>query len=756
MASSSSKPHHYGTQDGSLCRVCSEFTFDTLERGFELPLPKDLIAPGRDCRLCRFIISEWPRTIRALAQAPSTRLPRLILFLMSGEPDRSFSQDPHEKRLRALSVTNQISGLALVTDYNLREHKFNETGYNILGELAASGGDGDFIIAPNVTDITRRPILAADSEINFERAKDWLNACISQHPQCRKVYDAASRPLLPRRVISVGLEDTDTPRLLVCHGKAGRYMALSYCWGDASENPLVTTRSNIEDMQQAIPLASLPKTIQDAIKVTRRLGVEYLWVDSICILQDDSDDFQCESANMGKIYQHALLTIAATSARSSNEGLFKERYTDLEIRSNQTHFVRLPSRPSGENFGDIFLQTHGYPDHHILRPFDAELSNCEWSKRGWVVQERLLSRRILHYASEQLFWECQEGVFAESSDGALPESSLVHSKRSMFNRIVRETTFAAQATAPNHQLQTLRASAYLALDKISDAVGMARWSVEEARHRFWERVVQTYNVCNLTYERDKLPAILGLAQEIEVFTRQTYFGGVWLEDIARGLYWYGSDGNERLKKVEAAGAPSWSWTSWKGPLRMATYLAEYDTGRPRIAEDMLRRVQGNISHLHDPLKLYAHFWKAEIQDPSLPQQSSPRDQQWIVEDWWTPPSFVEDLYSSFPDWNCCELRGEALETSSSGVYGLVSFDSPDFCHYAGKTLICIILNTVRIKNLQSGISGYGYYQLVVGESMNIPGAYERLGVGISISVASDRIAHGWLGRKAPDTIIALV
>lgn len=306
-------------------------------------------------------------------------------------------------------------------------------------------------------------------------------------------------------------------------------------------------------MQQAIPLASLPKTIQDAIKVTRRLGAEYLWVDSICILQDDSDDFQRESANMGKIYQQALLTIAATSARSSNEGLFKERYTDLEIRSNQTHFVRLPSRPGGENFGDIFLQTQGYPDHHILRPFDAELSNCEWSKRGWVVQERLLSRRILHYASEQLFWECQEGVFAESSDGALPESSLVHSKRSMFNRIVRETTFAAQATAPNHQLQTLRASAYLALDKISDAVGMARWSVEEARHRFWERVVQTYNVCNLTYERDKLPAILGLAQEIEVFTRQTYFGGVWLEEIARGLYWYGSDGNERLKKVEAAG-----------------------------------------------------------------------------------------------------------------------------------------------------------------------------------------------------------
>jgi len=306
-------------------------------------------------------------------------------------------------------------------------------------------------------------------------------------------------------------------------------------------------------MQRSIPLPSLPKTIQDAIKVTRKLGVEYLWVDSICIVQDDSEDFQRESANMGKIYQQALLTIAATSARSSSEGLFQERHTDLEIQSKQSHFVRLPSRPRDKTCNDIFLQTQGYPDHHILRPFDAELSNCEWSKRGWVVQERLLSRRILHYASEQIFWECQEGVFAESSERALPESSLVHSKRSMFNRIVRETTLAAQATVSNHQLQTLRATAYLALDKIYDAVGIARWSIEEARHRFWERVVQTYNACDLTYERDKLPAILGLAREIEVFTRQTYFRGIWLEDVARGLYWYGSDGNERLKKVEAAG-----------------------------------------------------------------------------------------------------------------------------------------------------------------------------------------------------------
>jgi hypothetical protein len=305
-------------------------------------------------------------------------------------------------------------------------------------------------------------------------------------------------------------------------------------------------------MQQAIPLALLPKTIQDAIQVTRMLGIEYLWVDSICIVQDDSDDFQKESVNMGKIYQQALFTIAATSARKSSEGLFRPRLTDVEISSKKPHCVRLPSGGSGEMRDDILLKLQGYPDHQTLRKFDSELSNCAWSKRGWVVQERLLSRRILHYASEQLFWECQEGVFAESTLGPLPESSLVHSKRSMFNRIVRETTLAARRTASSHQLQTLRATAYLSLDKISDAFGVTRWSVEEARHRFWERVVQTYNVCDLTYETDKLPAISGLAREIGVFTRQTYFQGVWLEDIARGLYWHGPDKKAQLRRIEAA------------------------------------------------------------------------------------------------------------------------------------------------------------------------------------------------------------
>jgi hypothetical protein len=142
MAFSSSKRQLYGIQDRLLCRVCSEFNFDTLQGGFALPLPQDLISPGRDCRLCSFIISEWPRTIHALAEAHSAHPPRLILALMTGEADESHSQDVHEKRSRVLSDTQQIPALALMTDFDLRENKFKENGYIFLGKLAASKGNG--------------------------------------------------------------------------------------------------------------------------------------------------------------------------------------------------------------------------------------------------------------------------------------------------------------------------------------------------------------------------------------------------------------------------------------------------------------------------------------------------------------------------------------------------------------------------------------------------------------------------------------
>jgi hypothetical protein len=198
---------------------------------------------------------------------------------------------------------------------------------------------------------------------------------------------------------------------------------------------------------------------------------------------------------------------------------------------------------------------------------------------------------------------------------------------------------------------------------------------------------------------------------------------------------------------------------------MATFLAEYDPGRPRVTEDTFQYLQSyeaNVStaEIHTPLKIYAHFWRASILDSSKQLHISPRDQDWFLEDWWTPTEFVERLYVDFPTTACCTLEGDASDSRSSGMSGVVSFDDPDFRRYIGTSLICVVLNTVKVRGPQvedsSSVSGYGYYQIVIGESAEVPGAYERLGVAISVSHMQDRIPHGFLGRKSPDTVITLV
>jgi hypothetical protein len=132
---------HYGIQDGPLCSICSEFTLDRVERGFILPPPKELIAPSRTCRLCRFISSGWPRTLNALSVTPSDRLPSLKLCPPSVEVDESYSQGRHERL--PTSRMMQISDLILLTDYNLKDLRLNsENEWSILGRLSASIREG--------------------------------------------------------------------------------------------------------------------------------------------------------------------------------------------------------------------------------------------------------------------------------------------------------------------------------------------------------------------------------------------------------------------------------------------------------------------------------------------------------------------------------------------------------------------------------------------------------------------------------------
>lgn len=162
---------------------------------------------------------------------------------------------------------------------------------------------------------------------NIRTFKHWLSHCLSSHSKCRLWGAAQSEGgrRLPTRVLDIGTRSEDTIRLC-CPSDSddSEYAALSYCWGRTAVS-CTTTTGNIADYLNSILVSSLPQTLQDAVILTRKLGIRYIWIDALCIIQDDREDWIREAALMRRVYSQALLTISADAAVDTQAGLFCER-----------------------------------------------------------------------------------------------------------------------------------------------------------------------------------------------------------------------------------------------------------------------------------------------------------------------------------------------------------------------------------------------------------------------------------------------
>ena len=117
------------------------------------------------------------------------------------------------------------------------------------------------------------------------------------------MIDESCEPALPNRVLDLGQEPTQTIKLLETNFRRGHYCALSHCWGPPEKHPIQTTSNTLKDHLEGIEFKVLPRTFQDAVTVTRAIGVRYLWIDCLCIVQDDKNDWKKEAAMMGSIYE---------------------------------------------------------------------------------------------------------------------------------------------------------------------------------------------------------------------------------------------------------------------------------------------------------------------------------------------------------------------------------------------------------------------------------------------------------------------
>lgn len=229
----------------------------------------------------------------------------------------------------------------------------------------------------------------------------WIRSCRDEHVECRGTFsgaivDETALPELPTRVVDVGsIDSTQHVRLFESNGIKAKYIALSHCWGPRDRPPLTTTRSNLQEYCHHIYWSNIPKTFQDAITTVRQIGFQYIWIDSLCIVQDDQDEWSRESVKMGSIYERAELTIAASHSSDSWQGLFLPR-------SESPPIVELPQFFQGNQasikvFATIRRDQVGdtFPEHGPL------------SKRAWATQEWLLARRIVFYTNGQIIWSCK-------------------------------------------------------------------------------------------------------------------------------------------------------------------------------------------------------------------------------------------------------------------------------------------------------------------------------------------------------------
>ena len=204
-----------------------------------------------------------------------------------------------------------------------------------------------------------------------------MRDCLLYHWECPRPDPS----FIPTRLIDVGKDDGEQSiHVHLTSGEKTPYAALSYCWGHSQ--PVTTTTLNINDMLHGIATSTLPQKILDAITVTRKLGLQYLWVDALCIIQDSASDKDEEIANMDRIYKNAQLTICAASAEKCQDGF-------LATRS-----LRYPSAP-------IVLESIPFacPNGSVsLRKRKSyQIQQEPLSKRGWALQERALSSRMIIY-----------------------------------------------------------------------------------------------------------------------------------------------------------------------------------------------------------------------------------------------------------------------------------------------------------------------------------------------------------------------
>lgn len=332
----------------------------------------------------------------------------------------------------------------------------------------------------------------------------------------------------------------------------GLYITLSHCWGGTIFTRL--GKKNLERFQKKIPLNELPRTFREVMHFVRRLNpdIRYIWIDSLCIIQDDTDDWTSESAKMYDVYRNSYCNISATAARNSQEGLYFRRNPHY-LWGDEVN-INTDGIPKSRTKVDL---DQGLGHQPVIRRCDVldlsfwerEVDKAPVNTRAWVLQERLLHPRVLHFCKNQIAWECRHLDAAERFPHGVPDMTS-HVENAEYRPKLKNLI-------PNpygrHPISTIPNE------------------VSSAAHENWKLIVERYSKTGLTKPEDKLIALAGIAEMMDGQIKGRYVAGMWEKYLASQLLW-------RVEPVWKNGlfsfpssrpqvyrAPSFSWAAIDAP-----------------------------------------------------------------------------------------------------------------------------------------------------------------------------------------------
>jgi hypothetical protein len=358
-------------------------------------------------------------------------------------------------------------------------------------------------IKPSWPEVARDVLPNPTLKASIPFLQSAYQACISEHEECPK------KTYLPKRVIDIS---ESTYRLIEPKRRTlGEYAALSYTWGEGGF--AMTQIETYEGRKSGFSKDTMPIAFQDAAMIAQSLDIRYLWIDTLCIIQDSEADWEEQSANMGDIFQSARITIAASTPPHPGVSLFGHRKSGYEAVEFNSHIDGV--------FENVVFKARRKIVDGIHAKTGRSLNPDPLDKRAWALQEKLLSARHIAFTGAESQWTCQ-------------------------------TLKACEC----------RAKPYPSLPLLSIPTSLSSMEKQLKWSRIWSKIVEEYSSRSLKYTPDKLPALSGLASKFGTATGFTYIAGLWKETLMYDLSWQCDLGSRDVSSTWLG--PSFSWVSING------------------------------------------------------------------------------------------------------------------------------------------------------------------------------------------------